>query len=207
LSSAQEKTTIKFVLRELLAGKDGPDIINFLNANPKLFHSAIIAAIREKKQQQDISAFVRIHINRLILKKNLLNKKVNFIKNLSGKFSLATFITLISSTTVALANLVFPAFLVPATAASVRYTPVIGEKIGELLINNMRSIKEQKNSINKLENSIANLSKNNNDILQIQQEKIVNTQVDSQKLEPNKTIKNIISQGKNKTKKSFLSRF
>jgi len=165
--SPEEKNTIKFVLKDLFSGKDGPEISNFLNSNPKLFHSIAIGAIREKKKQQEIVEFVKLHINRLIVESKSVDKKISRFKNMGSKFSLAASLMAVASAGLALGGLVLPAFMIPATAVSVKYAPKAGEKMGTIVAGNIDSIQNHKETLAEVKSAVIDLAGKTNSITQI----------------------------------------
>ena len=51
LSSTEQKN-VKEVLRALLNGRDGKEIMNFIHSDPKLFYSVVFSAYKEKTKQK-----------------------------------------------------------------------------------------------------------------------------------------------------------
>jgi hypothetical protein len=162
-----EREAIKLVLKGLFSGKDGHEISNFLNSNPKLFHCILIGAIREKKKQQEITEFVKLHINRFIIESNSVDKKIGKLRNLGSKFSLAATLMAVASAGLAIGGLILPAFMIPATAVSVKYAPKAGEKVGEIVAGNIETIQNHKETLAEVKSAVIDLSGKTNSITQI----------------------------------------
>lgn len=165
--SPEEKEVLKFVLMDLLNRKDGYEISNFLNSNPKLFHCIVVTAIREKIKQEEIVEFVKLHLNRLIIESKTVDKKINKLKNLGSKFSLAAALMSIASAGLTLGGLVLPAFMLPATALSVKYAPKAGEKAGAIVAGNIESIQSQKETLAEIKGAVIDLSGKSNSVIGI----------------------------------------
>jgi len=165
--STPEKEAIKFVLKDLFNGKDGHEISNFLNSNPKLFRCILVSAIHEKKKQQEIVEFVRLHISRLIIESKSVDRKIVRLKNLGSKFSLAATLMAVASAGLALGGLILPAFMIPATAVSFKYAPKMGEKVGEIAASNIESIQNHKETLREVKTAVIDLSTKTNSIAQI----------------------------------------
>lgn len=87
--SPQDREMIKEILRDVMNGKDGKELMNVIISDPKIFYSIVLNAAKAKKQQHEISEFVEMHLMRILSKTKQLDKKVGGIKNTIGKIALS----------------------------------------------------------------------------------------------------------------------
>ena len=145
--SAAEQKNVKEVLKALLAGNGGKEIMNFINSDPKLFHSVVLSAYKEKIKQKEIMEVVTINLNKIIMDTKSINKKKNNIKSLAGKITMAVGLVAVASAGILIGGLVLPALLIPAAVITIKFGSVIGEKIGETIAQNNTVIKKKQSMI------------------------------------------------------------
>lgn len=146
----EEQSTIKLVLKDLLNSKDGKEFMNIINLNPKKLYSIITSALKTKKQQQEITKSVKIHLVNLMHQLKIIDKKVSGIKNTIGKIALAGSVIAAASIGLVVSGFVLPVLLVPTTIAAVKYGPVIGEKLGNNIAKNSSSIQRETNLLKRI---------------------------------------------------------
>ena len=117
--SPEEATLIKSLMKELLNGKDGKEMMNAISSNPKLFYSVVVSALRENKKQKEVSEAIHQHLTTIISK----NRKQTGIKSLASKIAFAGGLMLAASTGLILGGLALPALIIPATAAAIKLAP------------------------------------------------------------------------------------
>jgi len=144
--SHDEQQIIKIVLKDLLNSKDGKELMAIVTSDPKLFHSTVLSAVRTKKQQQEISEFVRIQLSSILLHSKALDQKVTGLKSTFAKIALVGGIIVAASIGLVIGGLALPALILPVTLYAVKHGPAVGEKIGIIVAQNVPSIvKETKN--------------------------------------------------------------
>jgi hypothetical protein len=84
----EEIEIIKSIMKEILDGKDGKEMMSKALSNPKLFYSILVSSIREKNQLQEVLASVKLHLDRVNYKnQERLHKKISLvIKNPQSSF-------------------------------------------------------------------------------------------------------------------------
>ncbi len=178
--SLKEQQIIRLVLKDLLSGKDGKELLSIVISDPKLFHSTVLSAIKAKKQQQKISEFVGVHLNSILSQSKTLDQKVTGLKSTFAKIALAGSLIIAASIGVVVGGLALPILVLPATLYAVKYGPALGEKIGTILAQNMPNIANEAKNLDQLKNTIKEIS------------------VDTPKLKTSIGIKNELSQEKAK---------
>ena len=142
LSPAEQKN-VKEVLKALLNGRDGKEIMNFIHSDPKLFYSVVFSSYKEKTKQKEIMEVATINLNKIIADTKFINKKRNNIKTLTAKITMAAGLVAIASAGVAIGGLMLPALIVPAFALSAKFAPVVGEKVGEIIAQNNNMVQKK----------------------------------------------------------------
>ncbi len=147
--SPDEVILIKSLIKELLNGKDGKEMMNAISSNPKLFYSVVISALRENKKQKEISEVVQQHLTTIISKQLKVQKQQVGFKGLISKVSLAGSLMIAASTGLVLGGLLLPALIIPATISAVKIAPILGEKVADTILKDAAPIplKESKNII------------------------------------------------------------
>jgi hypothetical protein len=129
-------------------GKDGKELMNVIISDPKIFYSIVLNAAKAKKQQHEISEFVEMHLMRILSKTKQLDKKVGGIKNTIGKIALSAGLLVAASIGMVIGGASLPALIVPATIAAVKFGPVIGEKLGNSVVENSTTIRNEAVTLN-----------------------------------------------------------
>jgi predicted PurR-regulated permease PerM len=83
-------------------------------------------------------------------------KKSNIFKQATGKIAGAVCALLVGAISVATAGAAFAIVVVPVSIFAVRYAPELGEKIGELILNNDNAIKLEQSNIDKFMKTLQN---------------------------------------------------
>ena len=86
--SPTEQKNVKEVLRALLNGRDGKEIMNFIHSDPKLFYSVVFSAYKEKTKQKEIMEVVTINLNKIIADTKFINRIEQMISDKICGFSL-----------------------------------------------------------------------------------------------------------------------
>ncbi len=154
LSPAEQKN-VKEILKTLLNGRDGKEIMNLINSNPKLFYSVVFSAYKEKAKQKEILHAVTINLNKIIADTKSINRKKNNIKSITSKITMAAGLVAIASAGAFIGGLMLPALIVPAFALSVKFAPVVGERIGETIAQNNGMVQKKQTHLKEFMASIA----------------------------------------------------
>ncbi len=150
--SHAEQQTIRMVLKDLLNGKDGKELITIVTSDPKLFHSIVLSAVKAKKQQQEISESVGTHLHSILVQSKALNQKVTGFKAAFAKIALVGSVIVAASIGMVVGGLALPALILPATLYAIKYGPVLGEKIGNMVAQKVPSIANETKNLNQLKN-------------------------------------------------------
>jgi hypothetical protein len=156
--SLHEQQIIRLVLKDLLSGKDGKELLTLVMSDPKLFHSTVLSAIKAKKQQHEISEFVGIHLNSILSQSKTLDQKVTGLKSTFAKIALAGGIIIAASIGVVVGGLALPALILPATLYAVKYGPSLGEKVGTIVAQNIPNIANEASNLDQLKKAVKEIS-------------------------------------------------
>lgn len=126
--SPEETAIIKSLMKEILNGKDGKEMMIVASSNPKLFYSIVVSAIREKNKLEEVLESVKLHLTKVMSKNKQQVRQQSGLKGLVSKLSLIGGMMLTASTGLVLGGVALPAIILPATAAVVKLSPKLGEK-------------------------------------------------------------------------------
>ncbi|WP_410526108.1 RP853 family protein [Rickettsia endosymbiont of Gonocerus acuteangulatus] len=169
--SSEEKLKIKNVFKVLLKEKNFDEIINYAQSYVKLFRTSLRYGINKYKTPNEISVYIQQKFSKVLEISSELTRRSNLFKQTTGKIAGAACALLVGAISVATAGAAFSIVVLPVSIFAVKYAPKIGEKIGELILNNDKAIKLEQNNINQI---IAKISNNNENLLS--QEKRQNIQ-------------------------------
>lgn len=169
--SSEEKTKIKNVFKVLIKEKNFDEIINYAQSHAKLLRTSLRYGINKYKTPNEISVYIQQEFSKVLEISSEFTRRSNFFKQTTGKIAGAACALLVGAISVATAGAAFSIVVLPVSIFAVKYAPKIGEKIGELILNNDKAIKLEQNNINQI---IAKISNNNENLLS--QEKRQNIQ-------------------------------
>ncbi len=169
--SSEEKAKIKNVFKVLLKEKNFDEIINYAQSHAKLFRTSLKYGINKYKTPNEISVYIQQEFSKVLEISSEFTRRSNFFKQTTGKITGAACALLVGAISVTTAGAAFSIIVLPVSIFAVKYAPKIGEKIGELILNNDKTIKLEQNNINQI---IAKISNNNENLLS--QEKKQNIQ-------------------------------
>lgn len=169
--SSEEKAKIKNVFKVLLKEKNFDEIINYAQSHAKLFRTSLKYGINKYKTPNEISVYIQQEFSKVLEISSEFTRRSNFFKQTTGKIAGAACALLVGAISVTTAGAAFSIVVLPVSIFAVKYAPKIGEKIGELILNNDKAIKLEQNNINQI---IAKISNNNENLLS--QEKKQNIQ-------------------------------
>ncbi|MCC8368542.1 MAG: RP853 family protein [Rickettsia endosymbiont of Oxypoda opaca] len=195
--SDADKVAIKAVFKNLLKEKNSNNIINYIQSNPELFCSSVMYAIKKYQRQDEINLYIKKEIDKVLEISLEFTKKNNTFKQAAGKIASAICALAIGAISIATAGATFSLIVIPTSIFAIKYAPQIGEKIGELILNNDSVIKSKEKEINEFKVEIQN----NNQAFLVQEkakERNKNKEVGTT-ISPNKI--NIAKENINKVKK------
>ncbi|MDC0864848.1 RP853 family protein [Rickettsiaceae bacterium] len=181
-----EQAMVKSILEELLSGKDTKEITNFITSNPKLFYSFVVQSMNTQKHQEEITLSVKHNLENIINHSKQLERKVENIKDISGKAILATSMLLVSSISVVVSPALLPLFLVPSIITSVKYAPKLGNKLGDIISQGSDSIKQDTKILNKLLSKNIVVGKTKEKVRSVNTADLQNIDLDGLNLNPPK---------------------
>ena len=192
--SPAEQLNVKEVLKSSITGRDGKEIINLINSNPKLFYSVVLSAYKEKSKQKEILELVTINLNKIIVATKSINRKKNNIKSLTGKIAMAAGLLAVASAGAFLGGLILPAIIIPTVAISIKLGTVIGEKLGETIAQNNNFIENKQSIIKAFDISIMQpaLDQSISQSKHIEQKKLVALQPELIGIKPK--VNNVLDQ-------------
>jgi hypothetical protein len=127
--SKDEKKSIKIILKNLTLTDD---IFSYIESNSDLFKKTILSQANNYKVTGKINENVNL-ITEIINNQKKLNVGLNSIKQLASKAITSLFAISLGAFAFATAGLAFSALLVPSAVITLRYAPIIGEKLGKVL--------------------------------------------------------------------------
>ncbi len=145
--SDTEISSIKNILKDLLAEKNIDEIMNFINSQPNLFRDIVISAVEQKKKQQEIIDFITTHITKAINKLNAANARVTSLKNIISKVTVGIGLFATASIGLVIGGAILPVLIVPSAIAAIKYAPKISDNIGKVIENNVSVAKVNKEDI------------------------------------------------------------
>ena len=125
----EEVAIIKTLIKDLLNGKDGKEMMNVASSNPKLFYSIIVTAVREKNKSEEVLESVRNNLSNALVISKHKDQKQSTLKNIVNKLSLIGGLIATASSGLILGGLALPALIFPATATVVKLSPRLVDTI------------------------------------------------------------------------------
>ncbi len=150
----EEVARLKEVLKTLITSSESRDIMNFISSDPKLFYSIVFASYKEKVLEKERLEFISVHINKIIEEKKSINKSISNVKSLTSKIALSTGLFAAASIGALITGVALPILLIPATLASIKIAPTIGEKLGSAITKTTGIVKARETSLKGMINSI-----------------------------------------------------
>ncbi|MFY9589346.1 RP853 family protein [Rickettsia endosymbiont of Halotydeus destructor] len=154
--NAEDREIIKKIFKSLLKEKNSNSIINYIEANSKLFCTSVKYAIKKYQGQDEINLYVKKEIDKILAISLEFTEKNNTFKQTTGKIAGAICALAVGAMSVATAGVAFSLIVIPASILAIKYAPKIGEKIGELLLNSDPVIKLKEKKISEFKTEIQN---------------------------------------------------
>ncbi len=151
--SPEEQANIKTVLKDLLTGKNGKEMMEIVVSDPKLFYSIVVSAIKSQKHQKQVMEFIEDHLTKVMNQSNKVQSKTGGLKNTIGKLALAGSVLLAASVGIVIGGLALPAIIVPAAIAAIKYGPIIGEKLGAGAVNQSSAIQKEVSALDNIKSA------------------------------------------------------
>lgn len=146
--SPEEISMMKDILKELVKTSSLQEVMSFISSDPQYFKDLAKTLIREKKQKQEISEFVQLHIQKIILKQKQIKKSKVGLKSLVSKISMTASIVAAMSLGLLTGGLLLPMLAVPLVAVTTRVAGRASDKISQKVVENSKSIKSQSHEVN-----------------------------------------------------------
>ena len=151
-----EKEKIKNIFKILLKDKNFDKIINYAESHKKLFKASIMYAMKKYNNIDEATTYIKKEFNKILEMSLAFTQKSNIFKQATGKIAGAVCALLVGAISVATAGAAFSIIVVPVSIFAVRYAPELGEKIGELILNNDNAIKLEQSNIDKFMKTLQN---------------------------------------------------
>jgi len=164
-ANLEEKGGVKLVLKDLLSSDGSYDVMNFIQAEPKIFSAMVIHYLKQYKNSQEMINNIRLEIDKIVKTTTEHNKKLEIFKQATSKITAAICAIAVGAITVVTAGAAFALIVVPAAIIAVEYAPKIGEKIGEIILSADKNVTKQENNIVVLK---TNIQKNINKFSSLQ---------------------------------------
>jgi len=158
--NVEEKAKIKSIFKTLLKEKNFDEIINYAHSHTKLFCTSLRYAVNKYNTPYEINSYIQQEFSKALEISAEFTKKSNIFKQTTGKIAGAICALLVGAISIATSGAAAAILVVPASIFAVKYAPELGEKIGELILNNDKAIKLEKNNIDKLMSRIHNDNEN-----------------------------------------------
>lgn len=154
--NSTEKEKIKNIFKALLKEKSFDKIINYAESHKKLFKASVMYAMKKYNNIYEATTYINKEFNKILKMSLAFTKKNNIFKQATGKIAGAVCALLVGAISVATAGAAFAIIVVPVSIFAVRYAPELGEKIGELILNNDNAIKLEQSNIDKFMKTLQN---------------------------------------------------
>jgi len=157
--SPEEQANIKMILKDLLNGKNGKEIMEVVVSDPKFFYSIVVSAIRSQKRQEQVMQLIGDQMTKIMKQSNKVQRKTSGLKNTIGKLALAGTVLIAASVGLVIGGLALPVIIVPAVIAAIKYGPILGETLGNSAVNNSAIIKNELTKLDNIKSSIVSTKK------------------------------------------------
>ncbi|HJD59682.1 MAG TPA: RP853 family protein [Rickettsia endosymbiont of Omalisus fontisbellaquei] len=154
--NSTEKEKIKNIFKALLKEKSFDKIINYAESHKELFKASVMYAMKKYNNIDEATTYINKEFNKILEMSLAFTKKSNIFKQATGKIAGAVCALLVGAISVATAGAAFAIVVVPVSIFAVRYAPELGEKIGELILNNDNAIKLEQSNIDKFMKTLQN---------------------------------------------------
>ncbi|MDG1437217.1 MAG: RP853 family protein [Rickettsiaceae bacterium] len=154
-----DRDIIRFIILDLITGKDSKKIMNSISLNKQLFYELIVKAKDAQIEQEKMSLIVRKQFELIANQSRKLNKKVQKFKDQVGKASLALGMMAASSLGLFFGGIILPIAIVPAAILAIKLTPSIEKKITNYVIKYNKSIRQETKNLK--EPQLISIQKNN----------------------------------------------
>ncbi|WP_347939151.1 RP853 family protein [Rickettsia oklahomensis] len=154
--NSTEKEKIKNIFKTLLKEKNFDKIINYAESHKKLFKASMMYAMKKYNNIDEATKYIKKDFNKILEMYLAFTQKSNVFKQSTGKIAGAVCALLVGAISVTTAGAAFSIIVVPVSIFAVRYAPELGEKIGELILNNDNAIKLEQSNIDKFMKTLQN---------------------------------------------------
>lgn len=155
-NSIEDLKKIKLVLKNLLVGQDIEEVLNYINAEQKLFKSLIDKALKTHQKQSDLNKYVKDSLNVILNKSISLHRKIKDLEKIASISTSALGIAFVVGLSTITFGATLPILMLPASILAIKFSPKIGEKIGKVILNANGFVDSETHSIHKLKSTLAN---------------------------------------------------
>ncbi|AAU04296.1 RP853 family protein [Rickettsia typhi] len=158
--TSAEKEKITNIFKTLLKEKNFDKIINYAESHKKLFKMSVMYAMKKYNDIDQSTICIKQEFSKILDMSLAFTQKCNIFKQTTGKIVGAVCALLVGAISVATAGAAFSIIVVPTSIFAIRYAPALGEKIGELILNNDNVIKLEQSNIEKFMKTLQNNKEN-----------------------------------------------
>ncbi|XVN42637.1 MAG: RP853 family protein [Candidatus Rickettsia vulgarisii] len=160
--NTKEKNNLKLILKNLFSAKNSYEIINLIQTEPEIFQTTVMSALKKHQNLIEINQQVKSDFDKIVNIASTHYKKIEIFRQVTSKVITAICTVAVGTITVATAGASSALMVVPAAILVVKYTPKIGETIGERILSIDKSVINEQEKINLLK---TNINKNNKEFL------------------------------------------
>ncbi|MCC8417559.1 MAG: RP853 family protein [Rickettsia endosymbiont of Bryobia graminum] len=158
----KEKNNIKLILKNLFSAKNSYEIINLIQAEPEIFQTTIMSALKKYQNLIEINQQIKSDLDKIANITSTHYKKIEILRQAASKIITAICTVAVGAITVATTGASSALMVVPAAILAVKYAPKIGESIGARILSIDKSLINEQEKINWLK---TNINKNNKEFL------------------------------------------
>jgi hypothetical protein len=162
----EERNILKVILRELLKSRNSQEIMNVIKYEPELFRTTVLYAIKKYRTPADIITNIKSELSKIVSVAVKHYKKIETFKQATSKILTAVCSIALGAISIVTAGAAFALTVLPAGVLAVSYAPVIGERLGEMILNADKFMINEEKKIALLR---TNIRKNYNEFSAIQQ--------------------------------------
>lgn len=152
--SNEKQNQIKQILKSLLSNSSVKDLLNYLANEPLMIKNIVANALKVSTKQQEINNHALNEITRVFKKDMILNAKSNSFKQRVATITTGLATLAVVATCAVIGGIALPIIIIPAAVASLKFAPVIGEKLGKTILNYDNDFKQEKKNFQALKNQI-----------------------------------------------------
>lgn len=154
--SKQEQGQIKLILKSMLAHLSPKEILNYFASDPQVLKNIVSNALKTSAKQQEMNDYALGEINKIFQKNIALESKSNRFKQMAATIATSVASLAVMTSCALVGGIALPIVLIPTAVLSLKFAPVIGEKLGETILNYDKSFNLEKKNFQTIKNNIVN---------------------------------------------------